>query len=270
MKPIIIVIILIQLLFAGKQTSAQQRLTPKQDSILTLHLKNGAWKYHYYTKEYEQHIEEGLAADSTIAYLWQQKGMPYFKRQKYEVGMRSLDRAVFYDARWLDYRAFIKCIFVKNYSAALADFEICVRNNPNGYIMDHPYSFYMALCYLQLNQFEKAHTLLSNRIKTVENEKGAAWVHPNELFYLGIAQFELGEYATAIETLHKTLALYPQFSDAHYYIGKCYECIGQPDLADISFKEARIHFDKGFTLTEDNVKYEQYPYQLNGKMKNLR
>lgn len=244
---------------------AQQILTPKQDSILTKHLKKGAWKFHYYSKEYDQHIDEGIAADSTIAYLWQQKGMPYFKKGKYEVAMQSLDKAVYYDSKWLDYRAYLKCIFVKNYTAALSDFEACIQKDPNGYVMDHPYSFYMALCYLQLNQYNKAFSLLNNRITTVEKEKGASWLHPTELFYLGITQFELTKYTDAIQTFDRAIELYPNFSDAIYFKGKCYEYTGQKDLADSCFKRARIDYDNGYSINEDNVIYERYPYQVRWK-----
>ncbi len=250
-----------------QHTFAQQTLTPKQDSILTKHLKKGAWKYSYYSKEWDRHIDEGIAADSTIAYLWQQKGMPYFKRGKYEIGMQNLDKAVALDSKWLDYRAYMKCIFVKNYADALSDFEASMRKDPNGYVMDHPYPFYMALCYLQLNEYTRAFELLHNRVTTVEKEKGASWVHPNELFYLGIAQFELGKFQDAIQTFDKTLEMYPQFSDAMYYKGKCYECLGETEPAQTCFKQARIDFDKGYTLNEDNVIYEPYPYQVNWKLK---
>ncbi|MES2779226.1 MAG: tetratricopeptide repeat protein [Bacteroidota bacterium] len=267
MKQIAVLFVLILFYGENQYVFGQQHLTPKQDSIVTKHLKKGAWKYHYFTKEWDQHIEEAIAADSTIAYLWQQKGMPYFKKQKYEIGMQSLDRAVALDNSWLDYRAFMKCIFVKNYAAALTDFEASIQRDPNGYIMDHPYSFYMALCYLQLNQYPKAFELLSNRVTTVEKEKGTSWVHPSELFYLGIAQFELGDYNNAIQTFDKALALYPEFSDAHYYKGKCYECTGQTEAAEACLKQARTDSDKGYTINEDSVIYEQYPYQVNWKMK---
>src|SRR5690606_28651591 len=79
----------------------------KQEKIIIEHLKNGAWKQGLYSREWQEEIDEGLAKDSTIAYLWQQKAMPMFKQGKYEVGMEYIDKAVKYDRqRWQDYRAF--------------------------------------------------------------------------------------------------------------------------------------------------------------------
>ncbi|WP_317044770.1 hypothetical protein [Olleya sp. Bg11-27] len=90
--------------------------------------------------------------------------MPYFKAKKYEVGMTYLDKAVLYKPeRWLSYRAFIKCIFAKTYKSAIVDFEECIKREGNTYVMDHTYRFYIALSYLQLNEFEKAENLLKKR-----------------------------------------------------------------------------------------------------------
>ena len=86
----------------------------KQKEIINEHLKNGAWKHELFSREWQEEIDKGLAKDSTIAYLWQQKAMPMFKQGKYEVGVDFIDKAVKYDRQgWQDYRAFIKCIFAK-------------------------------------------------------------------------------------------------------------------------------------------------------------
>lgn len=88
----------------------------EQDSIIEEHLENGAWKKGLYSTEWQEEIDKGLAKDSTIAYLWQQKAMPLFKQGKYELGMKYLDKAVKFDRNneWLEYRAFMKCIFSKH------------------------------------------------------------------------------------------------------------------------------------------------------------
>jgi hypothetical protein len=62
----------------------------RQDSIIDEHLKNGAWKHSYYSPEWSSEIDKGLAKDSTIAYLWQQKAMPLFKQGKYEIVMELI------------------------------------------------------------------------------------------------------------------------------------------------------------------------------------
>mgnify|MGYP006150995639 CR=1 FL=1 len=138
---------------------AQVSKNKAQDAIQVKYLDSCAYKYNYtfQMSEWQNCIDEGLKKDSTIAYLWQQKAMPYFKARKYEIGMSFLDNAVKYDdKRWQPYRGFIKCIFSKNYKDAIADLEDCKKKFGNSYVMDHSYDFYIAISYLQLNEYQKA------------------------------------------------------------------------------------------------------------------
>ena len=83
----------------------------KQEAIIEEFVTNCAQKYNYNYNmaEWQACLNEGLKKDSTVAYLWQQKAMPYFKAKKYEVGMQYIDKAVQYNPeRWQSYRAFIK------------------------------------------------------------------------------------------------------------------------------------------------------------------
>ena len=97
------------------ETAKEKEL--RQDALIEKYVYNCAEKfnYNYQMQEWQNCLDEGIKVDSTVAYFWQQKAMPYFKARKYEVGMAYLDKAVFYKPeRWLSYRAFIKCIFSKS------------------------------------------------------------------------------------------------------------------------------------------------------------
>jgi|SRR5690606_6076898 len=69
----------------------------KQQAIIDKWLVDSARSYSYVDHEWQYYIDKGLAEDSTIAYLWQQKAMPWFKAGKYEVGMAYIDKVVKYD-----------------------------------------------------------------------------------------------------------------------------------------------------------------------------
>ena len=109
--------IILLLTFLPFSTSfAQETQKKEHEKIIEEFVTNCAQKYNYnyQMSEWQECLDNGLKKDSTVAYLWQQKAMPLFKMRKYEAGMVFLDKAVKYDeTRWLDYRAFIKCIFVK-------------------------------------------------------------------------------------------------------------------------------------------------------------
>jgi len=177
------------------------------DAIVEEFLTNCAEKHNYNIEmsEWQSCLDQGLEKDSTVAHLWQQKAMPYFKCKKYEVGMRYLDKAVLYDKKeWLPYRGFMKCIFSKSYKDAIIDLEECIKLYGNGYRMDHTYSFYMGLCYLQLNDYAKAEQLLDDYVNDIYKNRQQL-EHPTAYFYQGIAKYELKKWDEAIVIFDKAL-----------------------------------------------------------------
>jgi tetratricopeptide (TPR) repeat protein len=248
-------------LFSQPSHSNSSTLT-KQDAIVDTYLRNGAWKFHMYSDEWQQKIDDGLALDSTIAYLWQQKAMPLYKQKRYREGLPFLDRAVQYDrVQYLPYRGFMKCLFSRDYTGAIEDFSHCLSELGNGYVMDHSYKFYLAVAHLQLHEFKKAEELLKAETDLVSATRGETWVHHLDLLYLGICQLELKKFNKSIETFNKTLTLYPQFSEAHYYKSIAQKANGDEENL-VSMKAAKEFFSQGHTINEDNAIYEKYPYQL--------
>lgn len=234
-----------------------------QEEIIDTYLNNCAlrYNYNYQMREWQDCLDKGIQKDSTIAYLWQQKAMPYFKTQKYEVGMKYLNKAVKYNPqRWLPYRAFIKCIFLKSYKSAIEDFEKCISLYNNLYEMDHTYKFYIALSYLQLDEFRKAEELFEEDI--FEQKEKFKESHYLDLFYLGISKFEQGKYVDAIDVFNESLKQYPQFSDALYYKAVCLLNLQKKEEAATIYRKAIEYSKKGYTINEDNVAYERYPYQV--------
>lgn len=262
--PLLIIFLFTQLFYS--QTNIE--LKKKQDEIITEYVNNCAEKYNflYEMAEWQNCLDNGLKKDSTIAYLWQQKAMPYFKVKKYEVGMQYLNKAVQYDPQeWLPYRAFIKCIFAKTYKESILDFEDCIKKYGNRYRMDHTYSFYIGLCYLQLNEFEKAEKIFKEYIDDIyKNRQGLE--HPTAIFYYGISKYEQKKWDEAIIEFNKALKIYPAFSDAKYYKAICMLKNGTK-LEDVKLlvEEAKTDAKNGNTITEDNAIYETYPYQKKWK-----
>ncbi len=132
--------------------------------------------------------------------------------------------------------------------------------------MDHSYHFYVALCHLQLNEFSIAENILAKEIEKELKQRSEEWLHPLDLFYLGIALYEQKKYQKAIETFDKSLRLYPNFSDAKYYKARSLFAIRQNDQALAMLQEAKADAAKGYTFNEDNAIYERYPYQVNWRL----
>ncbi|MFT4661065.1 MAG: tetratricopeptide (TPR) repeat protein [Patiriisocius sp.] len=244
-------------------TSEVKSTRAKQDSIIVEHSENGARKHSYYSREWQEELDAGLAKDSTIAYLWRQKAMPLFKQGKYEKGMEYIDKAVQYDRlEYQDYRAFIKCIFAQTYREAIIDFEDCKKRFGNSYVMDHTYDFHIALSYLQLNEFEIAEEIFKRDYENQISEHNEDWLHPVDLFYFGICKYELGKYQEAIDLFDLSLDRHETFSDAQYYKAQALRRIGKLEEAKELLVIAKANADQGRTFSEDNIIYERYPYQV--------
>ena len=245
------------------QTETAEIRKTRQEAIIKEHVYDCADKINYtiMMKEYQDCLDAGLKRDSTIAYLWQQKAMPYFKAKKYTVGMSLVDKAVQYDEkRWLDYRAFIKCIFAKTYKEAIVDFEDCIKKFGNQYVQDHTYAFYIGISYLQLNEFEKAETIFKNDIEDQTKRMGEA--HFLDLFYYGISKYEQQKWEEAIVEFDKSLKQYPEFSDVEYYKAICLARLGKKEESSSLLAKAIKDAASGYTINEANAIYETYPYKV--------
>ena len=265
MKHIVLFIFLFAILFS-RVCFSQQTLTSRalKDSVEKRFLNNGAFHYSFFSSEWQSNIDSALAITPDDDYLWQQKAMPYFKCRKYQVGMQYLDKAVALNPKEnLGYRGFIKCIFSKNYADAIIDFANAITINGNKTEMEHPYSFYIGISFLQLNQYDSAINYFN---KTVEAESpigSSPIVHFMDWFYLGIANYELKNYTEAIAFFDKDLLHYSSFSEAKFYKAVCLHKLHiKKEEAMLLFEEAATDFKKGYSFTEDNCVYEKYPYQL--------
>jgi len=230
------------------------------DSILFNRYLEGFKHTHIYSQEHQRYLDSLLTIKPTYAWYWQQKAMPLFKQKKYEIGMVYLDSAVKYNVdRYIDYRAFIKCIFQKSYTAAILDFEASKKIKGYNFVMDHSYDFYMGLCYLQMDQFDRADSLMQSSISWGERNFGEG--HYLEYFYLGIVKMEMKHDSLAIALFDKSLKMYPQFPDAQLYKSVCLDKQGQVVEAKALMTKALKDLNDGYINNEDNSFYEEYPYQ---------
>jgi len=232
------------------------------DTTRVYDLFRKAFSSDLYSAKRQQYLDTILSIDHTYAWAWQQKAMPLFKQRKYSLAIPYVDSAVKYDTKhhWLEYRAYMYCIFVKDYTKAIEEFNVCEARNKGGIVMDHTYSFYKGLCYLMLNKFDEAEPFIHQSVVAGEQRVGEG--HFLEYFYLGIAQLEQQKISLAISSFDKAIKYYPNFSDALYYKAYCLEKLFQFEAAKKLYTLALDARKKGYTINEDGAVYEQYPYQL--------
>ncbi|WP_347217216.1 tetratricopeptide repeat protein [Chryseobacterium sp.] len=218
-------------------------------------------KVSVFSIQHQQYLDSILTILPKEAFFWQQKAMSLLKQRKYELGMEYLDKAVELDAtdHYKEYRAFIKCLFQKNYTGALKEFEELSKKYESGVVMDHPYSFWMALCYLQMNKFDLSRQYME---KAVAFGRKHDFVNPYEMFYLGVIEYETGNYSAALEHFDTSLKYYKDFADAKYYKAMSLLKMNKKGEAKIWFLESKENFEKGNSFNEGNSLYEPFPYQV--------
>lgn len=215
------------------------------------------------SQQRQLYLDSALAIAPWNARMWQQKAMPLSKALKHELAAPYLDSAVKYNPkRYMDYRAFMKCIFRRHYADALKDFHAAKALNGSAYVMDHPYEFYMGLCHLQLNNYDSAKYMFQKCIADRQKKFGDDWVHYIHPFYLGIVYYETGEIDSAISCFDVAAKLNATFPDAKLYKAFCFSGRGAYKEALDLLYEAEELQNKGHSMNEDNARYVWYPYQM--------
>lgn len=243
------------------------KYTPKPlsvaDSIRVADYWRKANQVRLFSQQRQQYLDSALTIAPWRAYYWQQKAMPLSKQMKHELANRYLDSAVKYDPQqYLPYRAYLKCIFSREYMAAMQDFYAARVINGNSGVMDHPYDFYIGLCHLQMDNFDSARYLIQKCIDYKTRTSGADWAHYLHWWYVGVTHYEQQDYTRAMACFDSSLRLNPTLPEALYYKGMTYEAQGNKAAALRYVQQTDSLMNKGYTINEDNARYETYPYQV--------
>jgi tetratricopeptide (TPR) repeat protein len=244
----------------------QDNILSARDSARLVHYLVGMGmiegKGEFVTKR-KVYLDSALSIATWSAPLWFEKSYPLFFAGKYEIGIPYMDSAVKYNNKYLGYKGYLQCIFQKHYSEALADLKEAQRVNGEGHVEDHSYEFYIGLCYLQLDKFDSSEQVFRHLIDRTKEDHGWQMVHYLDWYYLGISLFEKDDYGKAIACFDTCLKRYTFFSDAKFYKAWCLKELHQMDLAYNLMAEANVDFAAGYTINDDNARYESYPYQVN-------
>ena len=234
-----------------------------QDSLVTRYLENGAQKVGYLSPRWGLYCDSLLAVCPQVAYAYQQKALPFIKDGKYAEALPLEDKAVELDPRaWLAYRGFLKCIFTKDYTGALVDFQQVARLKPGSREMDHTYPFFEGLCNLELRNYPQAEANFKEDIRQQKGPDGRQDVHFNTLFYIGVLYLEMKHYLPAKAYLGQCLKVYPQHPEANYYSGLACQAQGNKETARRYLLAAQKALASGYRLNEDNIYYANYPRQI--------
>jgi tetratricopeptide (TPR) repeat protein len=234
-----------------------------QDSLVKKYLDNGAHKYWYTTPQWQLYCDSLIAICPNIAVAYQNKAIPFIKYGEYEIAFALEDKAVELDPRnYMAYRAFLKCIFTKDYEGAIIDFDKAQQLVPNSYEMDHTYFFYKGLCNLELGNYSEAEDNLKKDIFIQTGGDTLKMVHFNSLYYFGVIYYEMKNYRLAKINLLKCMGFYPEHPQANFYMAQIYRAEGDTILEHQYLSVAKKALEKGLEINEDNLYYSNYPHQV--------
>lgn len=195
-----------------------------------------------------------------IAYM--NRSVAYNKTGEHATGFAILNNAVqLAPIQYLGYRAFLKLYFMHDYQGALQDClhldSLTAYSKPG--VWGEDMDMVIGLCYLQLNDFQKARLRFTNSINTVTQEAGKEWNSPRAFLYLGITLMKEKAYSQAIQVLDELIQLNPNFSEAYYYKAQCYSLLKDLIKAEATLEKCRQVFGK---YRADKNPYFELPYQI--------
>jgi tetratricopeptide (TPR) repeat protein len=203
--------------------------------------------------------------DTHTAYM--SRSVAYNKTGEHATGFAMLNKAVeLAPIHYLGYRAFVKLYMMHDYEGALQD---CLRlDSLTSYakpgVWGEDMDVVIGLCYLQLNDFQKARLRFTNSINTITQKNGKEWNSPRAFLYLGITLMMEKSYSQAIKVFDEVIQLNPNYSEPYYYKAQCYS--SQKDPTAIGLKNAKATLEKCKQVFEkygaEKNAYFELPYQI--------
>lgn len=216
------------------------------------------WKAHYYLGNLltaKLRWEEGMesfqnAAEFSpiFAVLYRNIGEIYWKKLKdYEKAEKMYEKAVSFALN--EFRLFVALDELYAINKNHLERENLYKRAPKEVKKNFNYMLKRAQYFVDIEQYDKALKILrDNTFLPWEGWRGARQVYVQALLKRGNSLMEKGKYKEAIKdfsvakTYPKNLGTgrpaYPVFARENYFIGLCYEKMGEKELAEEYFKKA--------------------------------
>ncbi|PNW27695.1 tetratricopeptide repeat protein [Formosa algae] len=194
------------------------------------------------SKELSQRIENFESEDSDE---YMEYSVHLNKAGDFENGFKYLNKAVELDPKLhLGYRGWIRLRKMRDFDKALEDFDRLDSLTPN--FVDAPWGedidFLRAECYYGKKDYQKTIDLLNRSIKNQKED----WADIHSFVYLGLCEFELGNFEKAISEFQRALKQSEYVPESFFGMAKAYQKIGQIEKAkeNILKAENNIHYKR--------------------------
>lgn len=180
-----------------------------------------------------------------------EQSVAFNKRGDYAKGFELLDKAVELDPKLhLGYRGWMKLRKLRDFDNALNDLNTLDSLTPN--FVDAPWGedidFLRGECYFGKKDFQKAIELFN---RNIENQK-EDWADIHSFVYLGLCEYELGNYEKAITEFQRALKQTENVPESYFGMSKAYQKLGQIKKAkeNILKAENNMHYKRDDVYNE--------------------
>lgn len=198
--------------------------------------------------QYERAIEYNQ--DNSDA--WMERSVSFNKAGDFKKGFEYLDKAVELNpSSHLGYRGWIRLRKMRDFDKALIDFDKLDILTPN--VVDAPWGedidFLRGECYFGKKDYEKAIELFNRNIKNQKED----WADIHSFIYLGLCEFELGNYKKAITEFQRALKQSEITPESFFGMARAYQKLGDIEKA----KENILKAEKNIGSKRDDF-YNEY------------
>nr|WP_297788781.1 tetratricopeptide repeat protein [uncultured Allomuricauda sp.] len=221
-------------------------------TILTLYIGFVAYILVFQPKENRFHLASsaqgnGLSQAVFGILNWQhpkyseaffERSVPFNKRGDYATGFYYLNHAVELDPlEHLGYRGYMKLRFLRDYKAALADFDRLDAMTPD--VVDAPWGedidFLRGEAHYGMGNYAEAIPYFKRSI----SNQGADWANVQTFVYQGLCYYHLGKYEEAISSYENGLAQYDTTCEAYFGLAQVFLKLGDTIQAKYNLAKAQ-------------------------------
>ncbi len=171
-----------------------------------------------------------------------EQSVAFNKRGEYVKGFELLDKAVELDPKLhLGYRGWIKLRKLRDFDNALSDFNRLDSLTPN--FADAPWGenidFLRGECHFGKKDYHKAIESFNLNVKNNKED----WVDIHTFVYLGLCEYELGNYEKSILEFQRALKQLEHVPESYFGIAKAYQKLGQLEKAKENVLKAEKNID---------------------------
>lgn len=206
--------------------------------------------FYYQGEVGEQFIAEEMEKfNPEHAELWRERGIPYLKRGIAYGYLPNYEKCINYDSLgWLGYRGYCTLYFYRDYDRALTDFIAADKLTPG--FTDYPQAtsidYMKGVCYLGLEEYEKAIEYLDKYITTEGEIVGYEYIYAVAYLLKGVAYKQMGQPQKAQEILEYGIEQHQQNADLEYQLALLLQEQGKNTEALKWVKKAKQSFKAGY------------------------